>query len=130
MADRIAADVATESSYVAGTDPDALEAELETRLIRAAARSFVQRVNSQVAWAGGMRGLNSGLVGRAGSPLPNRVDGDPMYDPANGGDQALSRPAATWRSPLSGWPPRRRLAPADQGGVRSARRIPVAAVAT
>src|ERR1700720_2521119 len=36
---------------------------------------------------------------------PNRVDGNPMYGLANGGDQALIRPAATWRSPLSGWPP-------------------------
>ncbi len=45
------------------------------------------------AWprqAGGMRGLSSGDVGRAGSPT-NRVDGDRMYDLANCGDQALSR---------------------------------------
>lgn len=47
-AERIASDVATESTYVAGSNPEALEAQLETRLITAAARSFVQRVNSQI----------------------------------------------------------------------------------
>ena len=47
-AERIAADVATVSTYVAGSNPDALEVELETKLITAAARSFVQRVNSQI----------------------------------------------------------------------------------
>jgi len=45
---RIASDVATVSSYAAGTNPAALEAELETRLITAAARSFSQKVNSQI----------------------------------------------------------------------------------
>jgi hypothetical protein len=70
MADRIAADVATESSYVAGTDPDALEAELETRLIRAAARSFVQRVNSQVAWAGGCADSTLALLVARARPSP------------------------------------------------------------
>jgi hypothetical protein len=47
-AERIASDVATESTYVAGTNPEALAVELETHLITAAARSFVQRVNSQI----------------------------------------------------------------------------------
>ena len=46
-AERIASDVATVSTYVAGTNPDALAVELETKLITAAARSFVQKVNSQ-----------------------------------------------------------------------------------
>jgi len=46
--DRIASDVATVSSYAAGTNPEALEVELETKLITSAARSFVQKVNSQI----------------------------------------------------------------------------------
>jgi hypothetical protein len=47
-AERIASDVATVSTYVAGTNPDALAVELETKLITAASRSFVQKVNSQI----------------------------------------------------------------------------------
>ncbi len=47
-AERIASDVATVSTYVAGTNPDALEVELETKLTTAASRSFVQKVNSQI----------------------------------------------------------------------------------
>ena len=47
-AERIASDVATFSTYVAGSNPDALEVELETKLITAVSRSFVQKVNSQI----------------------------------------------------------------------------------